>query len=114
MNLPNNVTNIPLQELRKILPGERRFWPGSLAIKLIVRTRREAASTSSCLGLLGMTEREYKQYWTQQVVRGEAQTQPIMLATNEMQMDAVMPSSGAIAPDECARSRTDRDGSDRG
>jgi hypothetical protein len=96
VNAQNGATNVPLNELRRIFLGERRFWPGSLPVKLIVRAPG-TPEHKVVLKLLGMTESEYKQYWTQQVFRGEAQAEPVIVATNERQLEAISRSVGAIA-----------------
>ena len=44
-----------------------------------------------------MTESEYKQYWTTQVFRGQAQAEPLVLPSNGMQKEAVGAIPGAIA-----------------
>jgi hypothetical protein len=96
VNSKSSVTNIPLAELRKIFLGERRFWPGSHPVKLLVRAPG-SHEHKAMLSLLAMTESEYKQYWTQQVFRGEAQAEPVMLMTDAAQMDAILHTPGAIA-----------------
>jgi ABC-type phosphate transport system substrate-binding protein len=96
VNSKSSVTNIPLTELRKIFLGERRFWPGSHPVKLLVRAPG-SREHKVMLKLLGMTESEYKQYWTQQVFRGEAQAEPVMLMTDEAQLYSILHTEGAIA-----------------
>lgn len=43
-----------------------------------------------------MSESEYKQYWTAQVFRGEAQAEPLTLPSNGMQKEAIVAIPGAI------------------
>jgi hypothetical protein len=74
VNDKNPVDNLSRPELRKIFAGEKRSWPGSLPIKLFVRTPG-ARERATLLRLLGMSESEYKEYWTAKVFRGEAQTE---------------------------------------
>ena len=96
VNDSNKTTELSLPELRKILAGERRSWPGGASVKLFVRpsgTHERAV----LLKLLGMSESEYTQYWTAQVFRGEAQSEPIVLPSNGMQKEAVLLYPGAIA-----------------
>jgi hypothetical protein len=96
INDSNSVKNLSMGELRKILNGERGTWPGGVPVKLFVR----APGTYErivLLRLLGMSESEYKQYWTSQVFRGEAQAEPIVLPSNGMQKEAVVTFPGAIA-----------------
>ncbi len=44
-----------------------------------------------------MSESAYKQYWTAQVFRGEAQTEPLALFSNGMQKEALTVYPGAVA-----------------
>jgi ABC-type phosphate transport system substrate-binding protein len=96
VNGDNPVTKLSSTEVRKIFAGEKRFWPTGLPIMIFVRgpgTRERVA----LLKLLGMTESEYKQHWTAQVFRGEAQAEPIALPSNGMQREAVVAYPGAVA-----------------
>jgi len=92
----NPVFNLSVAELRKLFTGERHAWPGGLPVKLIVRAPG-AYERIVLLRLLAMSESEYKQYWTAQVFRGEAQAQPIALFSNGMQKEAVALYPGALA-----------------
>jgi hypothetical protein len=67
-----------------------------VAVKLFVRAPA-AAERVVRLKLLGMSESEYKQYWTALVFRGDAQSQPVALFSNGMQKVAVMIYPGAVA-----------------
>jgi ABC-type phosphate transport system substrate-binding protein len=96
VNANNRVNNVTTAELRKIFAGEKRSWAGGTPVKLFVRgpgTRERTA----LLGLLGMSEGEYKQHWTSQVFRGEAQDQPAVLPSNGMQKEALAAFEGGIA-----------------
>jgi hypothetical protein len=44
-----------------------------------------------------MSESEYQRYWTAQVFRGEAQSEPVGLFSNGMQKEAVALYPGAVA-----------------
>jgi ABC-type phosphate transport system substrate-binding protein len=92
----NPVTNVSTPELRKLFAGEKRFWTGGLPVKLFVRAP-EAHERAVLLKLLGMSESEYKQYWTAQVFRGEAQAEPVALFSNGMQKEALAVYPGAVA-----------------
>lgn len=92
----NPVTDLNSAELRKIFAGERRSWPTGLRIKVFVRAPGNP-ERGVLLKLLKMTEREYKQYWTAQVFRGEAQSEPVVLFSNDLQREALNIFPGAIA-----------------
>ena len=96
VNGKNPVDNLSRPELRKIFAGEKRSWPGSLPIKLFVRTPG-ARERATLLRLLGMSESEYKEYWSAKVFRGEAQTEPNGLPSNGMQKEAIAAYPGAVA-----------------
>ena len=92
----NPVANFTQPELRKIFAGEKRSWAGGQSIKLFVRAPG-AHERAVLLNLLGMSESEYKKYWTAQVFRGEAQAEPVALFSNGMQKEALTTFPGAIA-----------------
>jgi ABC-type phosphate transport system substrate-binding protein len=96
VNDNNPVTRLSSAELRKIFAGEKSSWSAGLPVRLFVRgpgTHERVA----LLKLLGMTENEYKQYWTAQIFRGEAQAEPVALPSNGMQREAVITYPGAVA-----------------
>lgn len=96
VNEKNPVLNLSAAELHKLFTGERHAWPGGLPVKLIVRAPG-AYERVVLLRLLAMSESEYKEYWTAQVFRGEAQAEPIALFSNGMQKEAVALYPGALA-----------------
>jgi ABC-type phosphate transport system substrate-binding protein len=85
VNDRNPAIKMSRAELRRIFAGEERSWsPG---------TQERVA----LLKLLGMTEGEYKRYWTVQIFRGEAQAEPVALPSNGMQKEALAAFPGAVA-----------------
>jgi hypothetical protein len=60
-----------------------------------LRAGSRAHERTTLLKLLAMTESEYKQYWTAQIFRGEAQAEPVALFSNGMQKEAVTAFPGA-------------------
>jgi hypothetical protein len=96
VNEKNPVNNLSTPELRKLFAGEKHAWAGGTPVKLFVRATG-AYERVVLLKLLGMSESEYKQYWTAQVFRGEAQAEPVALFSNGMQKEAVAVYPGAVA-----------------
>jgi phosphate transport system substrate-binding protein len=92
----NPVNNLSLQEVRKIFAGEKRSWAGGLPVKLFVRAPG-ARERTVLLKLLGMSESEYKRYWTAAVFRGDTQSEPVALFSNGMQKEAIGVYPGAVA-----------------
>jgi ABC-type phosphate transport system substrate-binding protein len=95
VNTKSSVTNVSSSDLRKIFAGEKRTWPGGTPIKIIVRPPG-CHERQVLLRLLGMTESEYKQYWTVQVFRGEADAEPLSVPSFGMVMEAARAFPGAI------------------
>jgi len=95
VNPQNPASNLTIPELRKLFAGEKRSWAGGLSVKLIVRApgthEREVL-----LKLLGVSESEYKQYWASRVMRGEAQSEPLVLPSLGMQREAMGLFDGGI------------------
>lgn len=83
VNDSNPATKMSRMEVRKIFAGEERSWSAGVPIRIFVRapgTHERAV----LFKLLGMTEGEYRHYWTAQVFRGEAETEPMTLPSNGM------------------------------
>jgi ABC-type phosphate transport system substrate-binding protein len=96
VNQNNPVDHLSMQEVRQIFAGEKRSWAGGSPIKLFVRAPG-ARERVVLLKLLGMSESEYKRYWTAAVFRGEAQSQPVALFSNGMQKEAIAVYPSAVA-----------------
>ena len=96
VNANNPVVTLSLGELRKIFAGEKRTWPGGAPIRLIVRMPG-AHERLVLMNLLAMSEADFKQYWTSQVYRGEATSEPVAVFSNGMEKEAVVALPGAIA-----------------
>jgi hypothetical protein len=93
---PNNAAAaVGLGELRKMFAGEKRNWPGGQQIKLIVRMPG-ARERTTMLKLLGLSEEDYKRYWTEQVVRGEVTNEPLGVPSIGMVLEALKIFPGAI------------------
>jgi ABC-type phosphate transport system substrate-binding protein len=95
VNSDSRLTNISLVDLRKIFAGEKRTWPGGVPIKLIIRAQG-SHERFVLLKLLGMSESEYKQYWSAQTFRGEAESEPFTAPSLGMTLEAVRVFPGAI------------------
>jgi ABC-type phosphate transport system substrate-binding protein len=96
VNSNNGVASVSTGELRKLFNGEKRSWPGGASVKILVRAAGTHERTA-LLNLLGMSESEYKQYWTSQIYKGEATSEPMTLPSNGMQKEALSVYPGAIA-----------------
>src|SRR5271169_4390597 len=84
VNPGNPTANMNLLELRKVFAGAKRSWPGGKPIKLVTRGPG-CPERLVLLTLLSMSEIEYRQYWTAQVFRGEADAEPLTVPSVGMQ-----------------------------
>lgn len=96
VNAGNPVSGITLADLRKTFSGEKRTWPGGIPVKPIVRTPG-SHERLVLLRLLKMSESDYQQYWTAQVLRGEATSPPASVPSVGMQKEAIVTYLGAIS-----------------
>src|SRR5215467_3134308 len=96
VNPRNSQSSIGKGELRKLLVGEKRYWPDGVPVKLFTRSTG-TAEYDAMLKLIGMSETEYKQYWRTRVYAGEAQSELLSLPSNGMQREALQTFSGGIA-----------------
>jgi hypothetical protein len=92
----NPTSDVSFGDLRKIFIGLKRSWPGGQAIKLVTRGPG-CPERIFLLKLLSMSESEYKQYWTVQVFRGEADSEPLTVPSVGMQKEAMKALPGAIS-----------------
>ncbi len=92
----NPTTNVSLGDLRKMFSGAKRTWPGGQPIKLVTRGPG-SPERIFLLKLLAMSESEYRQYWTAQVFRGEADAEPLTVPSVGMQKEAMKVFPGAIS-----------------
>ena len=92
----NSLANLQIADLRKVFMGDRKSWHDGSAVKLITRSSG-TSERAALLKLTGMSENEYKQYWTAKIYRGEAEAEPVVLPSNGMQKEALGVYPGGIA-----------------
>jgi hypothetical protein len=95
VNSENPVSTLTVGDLRKLFAGEKRSWPHGVPVKLIVRAPG-CRERLTMLKLLNMSESDYKQYWTGQVLRGEADSEPWVVPSVGMQREALKTFPGAV------------------
>jgi len=90
------VDNLSIAELRRILTGDREFWPSGSRVTLFIRApiarERDAAVRDVCQ----MTEAQFRQHWIAKVFRAETPSGPRIVYSNESTIDQVSRSPGAI------------------
>jgi hypothetical protein len=91
------VENLSFAELRKILLGDRQFWPSGQPVTLIVRAPVAAERTLLLEKVYEMSEAQFRQYWIAKVFRAEATTGPRVVVSNDESLELIGVLAGAIA-----------------
>jgi hypothetical protein len=91
------VQNLAFAELRKILLGDRQFWPSGQPVTLIVRAPVAAERTLLLQKVYEMTEAQFRQYWIAKVFRAEATKGPRVVLSNDETVELIGVLPGAIA-----------------
>jgi phosphate transport system substrate-binding protein len=90
------VDNLSLSELRRLVLGDRAFWPASVRVTLLVRApiarERDVVLKTVCQ----MTEAQFRQHWIAKVFRAETALAPKIVYSSEMAIDLVNRIPGAI------------------
>lgn len=90
------VEGLTFAELRKILLGNRQFWPSGQPVTLIVRAPVSSERTFLLQKVYDMSEAQYRQYWIAKVFRAEATSGPRVVVSNVESVELVSVLSGAI------------------
>jgi len=90
------VDDLKLTELRRIVLGDREFWPGSIRVTLLIRApvshERDVVLKTVCQ----MTEAQFRQHWIGKVFRADTAVAPKIVYSAEMSIDLVNRIPGAI------------------
>ena len=92
-----SVDGLTLADLRRIVLGDREFWPGSVRVTLLIRApiahERDVVLKNVCQ----MTEAQFRQHWIAKVFRAEAAVAPKIAYSSEMVVELLNQMPGAIA-----------------
>jgi hypothetical protein len=90
------VDDLKMSELRRIVLGDREFWPGSVRVTLLIRApvahERDVLLKTVCQ----MTEAQFRQHWIGKVFRADTAVAPRIVYSAEMSADLVNRIPGAI------------------
>jgi len=91
------VDSLTIADLRRLVLGDRGFWPGSLRVTLLLRApvahERDVVLKTIC----EMTEAQFRQHWIAKVFRADTAVAPKIVYSSEMAVDLVNRMAGAIA-----------------
>src|SRR5262249_42189770 len=90
------VDTLSMAELRRLVLGDREFWPGSVRVTLLIRApvahERDVILKTVCQ----MTEAQFRQHWIGKVFRADTAVAPKIVYSSEMAVDMVNRIPGAI------------------
>ena len=97
VNVKNNYGELSLEDVRKILLGERAFWKGNVPVLLILRQPGTRERDEVISKLLKMSNADFARYWQAKVFRGEASAEPLAVPSNGMVTGYVADTPGALS-----------------
>jgi hypothetical protein len=90
------VDNLTLGELRRLVLGDRGFWPASVRVSLMLRAPVAHERDVILRVVCQMTEAQFRQHWIAKVFRADAAVAPKIVYSSEMSVDMVAQIPGAI------------------
>ena len=91
------VDNLTVSELRRVVLGDREFWPAGVRITLLIRAPVAHERDVVLKNLCQMTEAQFRQHWIGKVFRADTALAPKIVYSAEMAVAMVNRFPGAIA-----------------
>jgi hypothetical protein len=91
------VEDLEFGELRKIMLGDRQFWPSGEKVTLIVAEPVDAGRSVLLERVYNMSEQQFRQYWISRVFRGEVSEDPKVVISSQGVIEMVSVLAGSIA-----------------
>jgi len=90
------IDNLTTSELRRIVLGDREFWPAGVRITLLIRAPIAHERDVVLKTLCQMTEAQFRQHWIGKVFRADTALAPKIVYSDEMARDMVNRIPGGI------------------
>jgi len=90
------VDNMSLAELRRMVLGDREFWPGGVRVTLLIRAPVARERDAVVKDLCQMTEAQFRQHWIGKVFRADTALTPKIVYSTAMALDLVNATPGAV------------------
>jgi hypothetical protein len=97
VNTENNLGDIKLSMLRKIILGDQTTWGNHVSINLIVRQEGTPEQDTMLRALAQMNQAQFRQFWVAKVFRGEAASEPLTVPSSWLASEFVATHRGAMA-----------------
>jgi len=90
------LDNLTLGELRRLVLGDRGFWPASVRVTLLLRAPVAHERDVILRAVCQMTEAQFRQHWIGKVFRADTAVAPKIVYSSDMSVDMVARIPGAI------------------
>jgi hypothetical protein len=90
------IDNLTLGELRRLVLGDRGFWPASVRVTLMLRAPVAHERDVILRVVCQMTEAQFRQHWIAKVFRADTAVAPKIVYSSEMSVDMVAQVPGSI------------------
>lgn len=97
VNPDTPVSDLSLDEVRKIFLGDRQYWTAKLPVVLLIRAPVAHERDVVLQVIYQMSEVQFKRYWIAKIFRAESATAPKIVYSNGMANELTAALSGAIA-----------------
>ena len=91
------VDSLSFADLRRILLGDREFWPARLRMTLLVGAPGSLHRAVLLTEVCQMTEDQFRQHWIAKVFRADTAVRPRIIYTDEEAVTIASQTPGAIA-----------------
>ena len=93
----SQVDNLTLADLRRILTGDKEFWPSGERVTILIRAPVARERDAMVKDVCQMTEAQFRQHWIGKVFRADVPSGPKIVYSTEMALDQVSRTPGALA-----------------
>lgn len=90
------VTDLTMDELRRIFLAEQQFWSNGMRITLLIRAPQAYERDIVLNHIYGMDEDRFRQYWVAKIFRAEIPAGPKIVYSSDMARELVTVIPGAI------------------
>jgi ABC-type phosphate transport system substrate-binding protein len=90
------VSELSLDEVRRVFLGERQYWNAKLPVVLLIRAPVARERDVVLRVIYQMTETQFKQYWIAKIFRAETASAPKIVYSNDVEYNLVTALPGAI------------------
>lgn len=90
------VDNLTRSELRRLLLGDREFWPSGTRVAVLIRAPVAAERDAIVRDVCEMSESAFRKHWIAKLFRAETPSGPRLVSSTQMAIDEVRRTPGAI------------------